>query len=155
MEHEKHECHDAAVRAKRRDDMWRVERTTVPLFAGLRHMEEDVFLKICSCMLYVYNDAQRGTISAWSWPSRVLTRFKADEVKIDNFTPFIQTANQIQYLNPVQHRDFLSCIAVVGRKQVKKELSEALAVSLRVDGSVDRQQIEYWELLPCFRSTNT
>lgn len=33
-------------------------------------------------------------------------------------------------------------MAVVGWKQVKKELSEALAVSLRVDGSVDRQQID-------------
>ena len=142
MEHEKHECHDAVVRAKHKDDMWRVEPTTVPLFAGLRHMKEDAFLKICSYMLDVYNDAQRGTIFAWSWPSHVLTRFKADEVKIDNFTPFIPTANQIPYLNPVQHREFLSCMAVVGWKQVKKELSEALAASLRVDGSVDRQQID-------------
>ena len=80
VEHEKHECHDAAVRAKHRDDVWRVEPTSVPLFAGLRRMEEDVFLKISSYMLDVSNDAQRGTISAWSWPSRVLTRFKADEV---------------------------------------------------------------------------
>ena len=31
--------------AKCRAYMWRVEPTTVPLFAGLRHMEEDVFLK--------------------------------------------------------------------------------------------------------------
>ena len=59
MEHEKHECHDAAVRAKHSDDMWRVEPTSVPLFAGLRRMEEYVFLKISSYMLDVYNDAQR------------------------------------------------------------------------------------------------
>ena len=93
-------------------------------------------------MLDVYNDAKRGTLSAWSWPSRVLTRLKAEEVKIDSFVPFVPTASQVQYLNPVQHREFLSCIAAVGRKQVGKELSESLAVSLRVNGSVDRQQID-------------
>lgn len=60
---------------------------------------------------------------------------KADEVKIDSFSPFVPSPNQI-------HREFLNCIAVVGRKQVKKEISEALAVSLQVDGSVDRQQID-------------
>ena len=76
-------------------DLWRVEPASVPLFAGLRHIEEDVILKVSSYMLDVYNDAQRGTISAWSWPFWVLTRFKADEVKIDSFTPFVPITNQI------------------------------------------------------------
>ena len=58
LEHEKHVCHDAAVRAKHKD-MWRVEPTSVPLFAGLRCMEEVVFLKISSYMLDVHTDAQR------------------------------------------------------------------------------------------------
>ena len=93
-------------------------------------MEADLFLKVSAYVLDVYNDAQRGTLSAWSWPSRVLTRLKADGVKIDSFSPFVPSPNQIQYLNPVQHREFLNCIAVVGQKQVKKEISEALAVSL-------------------------
>ena len=42
---------------------------SVPLVAGLRHMEEDLFHKVGSFMLDVYNDVQRGTLSAWSWPS--------------------------------------------------------------------------------------
>ena len=66
----------------------------------------------------------------------------ADELKIDKFEPFIPTANQIQYLNPVQHREFLSCIAEVVQKQTAEELSGALAASLRVDGSVDQQQVD-------------
>ena len=141
-EHEKHDCHDAALKAKCRCDLWSSEPISVPLLAGLRRMEADLFLKVSAYVLDVYNDAQRGTLSAWSWPSRVLTRLKADGVKIDSFSPFVPSPNQIQYLNPVQHREFLNCIAVVGQKQVKKEISEALAVSLRVDGSVDRQQID-------------
>ena len=65
-------------------------------------------------MLEVYNDAQRGTLSALSWLSRVLTWLISDEVKIDSFDSFFPTASHVQYLNPVQHREFLSCIASVG-----------------------------------------
>ena len=100
-DHEKHACHDAAVKAKRRHEMRKSDPLSVPLFASLRHMEDDLFHKVGSFMLDVYNDAQRGTLSAWSWPSRVLTRCMANDVKIDVFEPFIPTANQIQYLNPV------------------------------------------------------
>ena len=32
-----------------------------------------MFKKISLFMLDVYNDGQRDTLSAWSWPSRVLT----------------------------------------------------------------------------------
>ena len=141
-DHEKHQCHDAEVKAKRRSEIRKTDPLSVPLFAGIRHMEEELFKKVGAYMLDVYNDAQRGTLSAWSWPSRVLTRCMADEVKIDSFHPFIPTANQVQYLNPVQHREFLRCIADVGRKNTAEELSGALAVSLRVDGLVDRQQID-------------
>ena len=142
VEHEKHLCHDAAVKAKRTSELIEVEPMSVPLLAGLRHMKEDLFHKVSSCMLDVYNDTQRGTLSAWSWPSRVLTRLMAADLKMDSFTPFIPNGNQIQYINPPQHREFLSCIASVGRKQLSSELREALAVSICVDGSVDRQQID-------------
>lgn len=84
--------------------MRKTDPLSVPLLAGMRHMEGDLFQKIGAYMLDVYNDAKRGTLSAWSWPSRVLTRYMADELKIDSFVPFVPTANQIQYLNPVQHR---------------------------------------------------
>ena len=77
-EHEKHNYHDAALKAKRRCELWHSESTAVPLLAGLRRMETDLFLKVSAYVLDVYNDAQRGTLSAWSWPSRVLTRLKAD-----------------------------------------------------------------------------
>ena len=72
---------------------------SVPLIAGIRYIE--LFKKIGTYMLEVSNDGQRGTLSAWSWPSRVLTRYMADEVKINSFEQFIPTSNQIQNLNPV------------------------------------------------------
>ena len=68
-DHEKHACHEAAVRAKRQHELRKSDPLSVPLIAGLRHMEEDLFHKVGSFILDVYNDAQRGTLSAWSWPS--------------------------------------------------------------------------------------
>ena len=110
-DHEKHQCHDAAVKAKRRSDLQKSDRLSVPIFAAMRHKKEGLFMKIGAYRLDVYNDAKRGTLSAWSWPSRVLTRYMANEVKIGSFNAFIP--NQIQYLNPVQHRELL---ADIGRK---------------------------------------
>ena len=141
-EHENHPCHAAALKVKRRSELADVNPMSSPIISGLRNMEKSMFKKISLFMLDVYNDAQRGTLSAWSWPSRVLTRLKAENMKIDEFSPFSPTSEQIQYLNPTQHREFLSCIASVGRKGVSRELQNALAVSLHVDGSVDRQQID-------------
>lgn len=49
----------------------------------------------------------------------------------------------IRYSTLTQYStEFLRCIAELGRKQTAEELLGALAVSLRVDGSVDRQQID-------------
>ena len=78
-------------------------------------MEKSTFEKVSMFMLDVYNDAQRDTLSAWSWPSRILTQLKAEEVKIDESVLFSPTSEQIQYLNPTQHWEFLSCIASVGQ----------------------------------------
>ena len=88
-DHEKHACHEAAVRAKRQHELWKSDPLSVPLIAGLRHME-DLFHKVGSFILDVYYDAQRGTLSAGSWPSWVLVRYMADELKIDKFEPFQQ-----------------------------------------------------------------
>ena len=88
-EYENHDCHDAALKAKRRCDLWSSKPMSVRLLAGLRRMETDMFLKVSAYVFDVYNDVQRGTLSAWSWPSRVLTRLKADEAKINSFSPFV------------------------------------------------------------------
>jgi len=46
-------------------------------------------LKVSAHVLDVHNDAQRGTLSTWSWLSCVLTKLKANEVKNESFTLFV------------------------------------------------------------------
>ena len=49
-DHEKHQCHDAAVKAKRRSEIRKTDPLSVPLFAGVRHMEE-LFKKVGAYIL--------------------------------------------------------------------------------------------------------
>ena len=60
----------------------------------------------------------------------------------DKFVPFSSTSEQFQYLNPTQYQELLSNIVSVGRRDVSRELQEALAVIFCVDGSVNRQKID-------------
>ena len=51
---EKHACHEAAVRAKRQHELRKSDPLSVPLIAGLRHMEEDIFIRLVpSCLMFI------------------------------------------------------------------------------------------------------
>ena len=89
----------------------------------------------------VYNDAKRGTLSAFSWPSRVVARNIGSEFDINTeFTNY--EPNDLRYVNPVDHREFLSAIVSSEKGKLDDILQNSLAVSSRFDGSVDRNQID-------------
>ena len=89
----------------------------------------------------VYNDAKRGTLSAFSWPSRVVARNIGSEFDINTeFTNY--EPNDLRYVNPVGHREFLSAIVSSEKGKLDDILQNSLAVSSRFDGSVDRNQID-------------
>jgi len=51
--------------------------------------------------------------------------------------------NELQYLTPHSHYDFLQCIVESHRSSFVEEiLNDSFALSLRCDGSVDRTQID-------------
>ena len=79
IDHENHPCHDAAMKAKRRSELADVDPMPVPIISRLRNMEKSTFEKVSVFMLDVYNDTQRGTLSAWTWLSRILTQLKAED----------------------------------------------------------------------------
>lgn len=47
-----------------------------PLNKFFAKQNEKLALKIGKCMIEVFNDAKRGTLSAWSWPSREVVQLK-------------------------------------------------------------------------------
>jgi hypothetical protein len=50
----------------------------------------------------------------------------------------------LQYITPINHKDILKCLV---KSDLKKLFDSCLALSLRVDGSVDRMQIDNIHLL--------
>lgn len=92
-------------------------------------------------MLTVFNDAKRITLSAWSWPSRVV----ANQLSLHfqkNGSNYLNTEPKIdlQYVTPVHHNELLESIVAVDLQQLQQRLRKSLAMALRVDGSVDRTQ---------------
>ena len=76
MEHKKSVCHKAVILAHQNKVLWNENRTSHPLATGILNMDNELFTKVFSHMLDIYNDAKKGTLSAWSWSSHVLTQYK-------------------------------------------------------------------------------
>lgn len=88
-------------------------------------------------MITIFNDAKRITLSGWSWPSRHV----ASEMAIDFRCGRVPSTNiNLQYVTPIFHKEFLDCIVKGHIEKLKVCIKESLAISLRVDGSVDRTQ---------------
>ena len=89
-----------------------------------------------------HQQLKRGTLSAWSWPSRKLARYAAESCP-DNgsepFSPYLPTVEQMQYCHPGHHRECLKYIAECGREDTVKELQCSCCV--KVDGHVDAYQV--------------
>jgi len=97
--------------------------------------------KIGSLMIHTYGDAKKLTLSAYTYPMRVITgqmasNFTFNELNENNTYDF-------QYLTPASHKEFLQCIVKSYKKTFSDKLiSETISMPLRCDGSVDRSQID-------------
>lgn len=96
-----------------------------------------MFRLIGAQLITVFNDAKRISLSAWSWPSREVAFQLATEFKA---TGTLQGNTDLLYLNPHHHADLLNCIVKSDLVRFESCISSALAISLRIDGSVDRMQ---------------
>jgi hypothetical protein len=94
-------------------------------------------------VLQVYNDAKRGTLSAWSYPSRHVANLIGERIDLQaKHSTFIPQPGDLQYVNPGTHRDILTIIAETDRSILASNFQNVLTASLRVDGAVDKQKID-------------
>ena len=105
--------------------------------------QKHIAVKMFSCLYTVFNDAKRGTLSAWSWPSREVANLFGAEFKNEDIADNPVISNEsLQYLVPQMHAELLECIVAADKQSVKDKVLKSLAVSIRADGSVDRTQID-------------
>lgn len=95
-------------------------------------------------IMAIYTDAKILTSSAFSWPARTFTSEYARKYNINDPHGNQEAMNQtnLQYINPVSYSEFLECIVEADRNVVAQKLEACLAMSLRVDGSIDRTNID-------------
>lgn len=106
--------------------------------------ENMLFRFIGARMISIFNDAKRVTLSAWSWPSRIIASIMAHNFEVSgNSTLNSADEFNFHYLTPHYHGIFLDCIVQSDLDKVRLCLSQALAVSLRLDASVDRTLNHY------------
>jgi hypothetical protein len=109
---------------------------------ALSKANNDFASKIGNCMIHVYNDAKKLTLSGYSFPGRVVVSRYASNFQMNSTDSEISNTD-LQYLSPNGHRNFLECIANTDKSRVIDTiLNKTLAISLRCDGSVDRMQVD-------------
>jgi hypothetical protein len=141
QDHKQSEGHKAALNAEQQETYFNEKSTKNPLVRAVKMIDEHVYKRAIAHFMDVYNDSKRGTLSAWSWPSRTLTKNAAAKLQLREknapFESFHPTAEEMQYVNPVQHREFLKYIALEDRQDFVEKLKDSLAIGVKVDGQVD------------------
>jgi len=144
-EHLKQDYHNECLKA------FKISKMSVPEVAKsttfgqmVIKSKEKLANRIGSLMIHVYGDAKKLTLSAHTYPMRVITGELSSSFKFNhtneenNFDTY-----DFQYLTPATHKDLLKTIVTSYRKQFSlKLMKDVLTISLRCDGSVDRSQID-------------
>ena len=140
--HVKSVVHKECVKADKLARLSSIElQASAPIDSQFIRSNKELANYVGNYIYTVYNDAKRGTLSAFSWLSRVVARNIGSEFDINTeFTNY--EPNDLRYVNPVGHREFLSAIVSSEKGKLDDILQNSLAVSLRFDGSVDRNQID-------------
>lgn len=113
-----------------------------PLDKLISKGNEGLANKVGNLMMSVYNDAKRLTLSEYSWPSRVVASQRGCKFVYNEMCSTVADKLDLQYVNPASHRKFLDCIVNAHSKDVLNSLLNSIALSVRLDGSVDRTQID-------------
>jgi hypothetical protein len=142
-EHKRSECHIASSNAVKILRLSSSERqVTVPIMRQFAATNLALANRVGAMMIHVYLGTKRLTLSARSFPSRVVAGHIASSFDFTTYAPVEAKDINFQYLTPAEHLYFLECIVVCHRKELQRRVASALAFSLRCDGSVDRTQMD-------------
>jgi len=77
--------------------------------------------RIGEFMCTIFNDAKRGTLRAWSWPSREVVNLKRKKLDVSiEFKELEIYEGDLQYVIPTSYRNFSNCIVQADIINLKK-----------------------------------
>lgn len=133
---EKHinaDYHAACERADMIKSLSDSNENLAPMDASIKKAIASQSNHIGKILIQVFMDAKILTSAAYNWPARYVANEASntfDFSKSDQ--PIIPQNISLNYINPPQHE--------ADRDNIKTMIQECLALSLRVDGSIDRSQ---------------
>lgn len=116
-----------------------VPKASLPIRNALRNMDRKQANYVGKLLIQVFVDAKSLTLAAFNWLARYVAFEASNSFSYDQTTDIIPDLS-LQYINPTKHLELLSSIVASDIENIKKTINECLAISLRVDGSVDRSQ---------------
>lgn len=109
----------------------------------VRKADEKLVSHVTKLLFAIYVDANKLTSSAYSWPARFVGAEAGRSFDYrDPNAPTIHPAMNLQYVNPTSHADLLSVIVESDKPNLITKLQKSIAASIRIDGSVNRTQID-------------
>lgn len=94
-------------------------------------------------MIMVYLDAKRLNLSPNSWPSRYVAGDASHNYNSQNQNAKIVRNNiNLQYVNTHGHLSLMTGIVNSHRPELLQKITECLALSLRIDGSIDFTHVD-------------
>lgn len=94
-------------------------------------------------MIQIFVDAKRLSSSAFNWPSRFIAGEASCAYDSQSQAKSVISKNlSLQYVNPPGHLELMTTIIKSHRHGFVKKVNECVALSLRIDGSVDLTQLD-------------
>jgi hypothetical protein len=146
IDHVESAAHIAAKEAQALKESWNNRSVKHP-WVNLELRNKEEVMKILIRMAFdVYNDCLLQRLSAYSWPSRSLTTFAADnfityvgENGMDStFVAYQPPPLDLHYRSPECYSEMAESIADCERQKLRHVFDDCIVFSLQVDGSVSR-----------------
>ena len=125
-----------------------------PVLKSISAQNKQLADKIGGLIFQVYNDAKSLSLSAYSWPSRIVAGELASRFDYNKpFENYTASSFDMQYIHPGFHRELLTSIVQSHLSTFRAEIQQCLAASFRCDASMDRMQVDSeFELLKIINS---
>lgn len=142
-EHLQTSYHIECLKENRLDGMGSGSDKVAALEISISKSNKSMVDYIGKLMIQVFVDAKRLHLSAFSWPSRYISGEASHAYdSLSQKESIIPNNISLRYVNPPGHLELMSTIFRSHHGEFLKKLNECIAISLRIDGSIDLTQID-------------
>lgn len=140
--HFEQQYHKESVKAER-IKLLQVSESSLPMEISIKRANKALAEHVGKLLIQIYLDGKRLTLAAWNWPARYIATEASHAFSLEKESSGVIPRNMnLQYINPRAHLELMTCIVEADINALKTKVDQCLALSLRVDGSIDRAHID-------------